>query len=342
MSQGLIQGSMREAPLPDIIQLVSQGNKSGCFHVLDEPKRCKIFLKDGRIVHAVSHDCEGLDAFYQVALWLDGSYRFEEGGGEVPMTITKPNASVLMEMGRRMEEWRVISQRIPSVDLYPASTVLPGDEPQGVNPRQAKLLSMLTGWYTVQELSELLQKPILTVAKDLYDLVMGGQVVMKGLRSGKAPRVEAPPPPAPAPPPPTPSGFPVAEEPPPTAPAPAPLAPTPVPPTPAAPAAGAPAHPPAPASASVPFPAVHDPVKMARLTAFTQRIAQTSKRVLPQEFHELVDRLQARATQQIFSGEGPEAVKNLALAVSRGAVDQGCDADLVKTLNAELKALFSK
>ncbi len=321
MSQGLIQGSMREAPLPDIIQLVSQGAKSGCFHVADDPKRCRIYLKDGRIVHAVSHDHEGLDAFYEVALWLDGNYRFEEGEVNVAATINKPNASVLMEMGRRMEEWRVISQKIPSVDLYPASTLLPGDTPQGVNPRQARLIGALTGWYTVQELAEVLQKPVLNMAKDLYDLVMGGHVVMKGIRSGKAPKLETPAPaPAPAP---TPQGFPVLEEAAPTAPA---------------PAAAEPAAPPAPA-ASAP---VHDPVKMARLTAFTQRIAQTAKQILPPAYHEMVDKLQARATQQIFSGEGPEAVKNLALAVSRGAVDQGCDAEMIKNLNAQLKALFSK
>ncbi len=332
MSQGLIQGSMREAPLPDIIQLVSQGAKSGCFHVMDEPKRCKIYLKDGRLVHAVSHDHEGLDAFYEVALWLEGNYRFEEGEVDVPPTINKPNASVLMEMGRRMEEWRVISQRITSVDLYPTSTLLPGEIPQGVNPRQAKLMSALTGWYTVQELADVFQKPVLNLAKDLYDLVMGGQVVMKGIRSGKPPKLEVPPPAA-APAPPQ-QGFPVQDERPPAPPpaeAPAP-----------APAPAPQAEPALTATPGVVNPQVHDPVKMARLTAFTQRIAQASKTVLPDTFHEMVDRLQAKATQQIFSGDGPEAVKNLALAISRGAVDQGCDAELVKTLNAQLKALFSK
>jgi hypothetical protein len=328
MSQGLIQGSMREAPLPDIIQLVSQGAKSGCFHVADDPKRCRIYIKDGRIVHAVGHSGEGLEAFYEVALWLDGSYRFEEGGVDVPITITKPNASVLMEMGRRMEEWRVISQRIPSADLYPATTLLPGDEAHGVNPRQAKLLTLLTGWFTVQELSEIQQKPVLTVAKDLYDLVMAGHVVMKGLRSGKPPKIEGLAPQPAALPPPA-QGFPVAEESP---------APAPVPPPASSPEA---AQPLPPSSSPVSAP-VHDPVKMARLTAFTQRISQTAKTVLPGEFHEMVDRLQAKATQQIFAGEGPEAVKNLALAVSRGAVDHGCDAELVKTLNSKLKALFSK
>lgn len=358
MSQGVIQGSMREAPLPDIIQLVSQGGKSGCFHVQQEASKARIYLKDGRIIHAVTHGGEGFDALMEVALWLDGSYRFEEVVPDVPATITKPNASILMELGRRMDEWRVISQKVHSVDLYPASTLLPGETPQGINPREARLLDIATGYYSVAELAEVMQKPVLNVAKDLYGLVMAGHVVLKGIRSGKAPKVEAPAAveapqadrgralipvsellgggnlpvmsnsreedtaivrlQAPAP---RSQGFPEGEEALPetvgggVADSAAPVPPKPVP--------------------------VDDPQRMVKLMNFTQRIAQAAKMVLPQEQHEMVNRLQAKATQQIISGDGPEAVKGLALAISRGAVDAGCDADMVRTLNTHLKALFT-
>jgi len=341
MSQGLIQGSMREAPLPDIIQLVSQSGKSGCFHVVDEPKRAKIYLKDGKLVHAVTNDAQGLDAVYEIALWLDGSYHFEEGGFDVAPSITKSNAAVLMEMHRRMDEWRVISQKISSLDLYPASTLLPGETAQGVNPRQAKLLGLITGWFTVAELAEVMQKPVLTVAKDLYDLVMTGQVVLKGVRSGKRPELPAefapappPPPPPPAAPEPSfmlppvdlpPQGFPVATE---------HFEPAPLPPEPPAPAPSAPKPPPAGA--------VTDPVKISKLNAFTQRIATTARGALPPQHHGLINDLLADATQRVNRGEGPEAVKNLALTISRAAVDAGCDSEMVKNLNAQLKALFSK
>ncbi|WLT30349.1 DUF4388 domain-containing protein [Geothrix sp. PMB-07] len=363
MSQGVIQGSMREAPLPDIIQLVSQGGKSGCFHVQQEASRARIYLKDGRIIHAVTHAGEGFEALMEVALWLDGTYRFEEEAAEVTATITKPNASILMELGRRMDEWRVISQKVPSVELYPASTLLPGETAQGVNPREAKLLGLATGYYTVAELAEVLQKPVLNVAKDLYGLVMAGHLVMKGIRSGKAPKVEAPveaparelvpasamfaasgpvtpqfpeeetaivriqaPPPLPRM-----GGFPENEE---------PLPET----VGGGVAGGVPLTPPPPSQAqgTAPKPApMDDPQRMVKLMNFTQRIAQAAKMVLPEAQHEMVNRLQAKATQQIISGDGPEAVKGLALAISRGAVDAGCDADMVRTLNTHLKALFS-
>jgi len=324
MSQGLIQGSMREAPLPDIIQLVSQGGKTGCFHVLEDSRRAKIYLKAGRIIHAVTNENEGLEAIHQVALWLDGTYHFEEGEVLVPTTITKPNPSILMEMHRRMDEWGVISQKVASLELYPCSTLLPGEAATGVHPREAKLLTYATGYYTVEELGSLLRQPVLNVAKDLYGLVMAGHVVLKGVRSGKRPDLPVNAPhvvyreePA----------EPVLQA---TVPEPMPVPesfsePRPVPPV------------PRPQS-----PAANDPVKLAKLTHFAQRIIQTAKTVLPQEHHDMLNRLLAKANTQLVQGGGPEAVKNLALAVSRGAVDAGCDGDLVKTLNSHLKALFAK
>lgn len=310
MSQGLIQGSMREAPLPDIIQLVSQGGKTGCFHVLDEARRAKIYLKAGRIVHAVTKENEGLEALFQVALWLDGTYHFEEGDAPVPVTISKPNPSVLMEMHRRMDEWRVISQKIASLDLFPHSALLPGERPMGVNPREARLLSLVTGYYSVEELAALLERPVLSVAKDLYGLVMAGHVGLKAVRSGRKPDLPLP-------------ARPALEEPEGR--------------HGAGPEPGAGAH----SAAAAPNPPP-DPVRLAKLTHFAHRIVQTAKVVLPQEHHDMLNRLLAHANLQLVQGEGPETLKNLALAVSRSAVDAGCDGELVRTLNAHLKALFAK
>ena len=311
MSQGVIQGSMREAPLPDIIQLVSQGGKSGCFHVQQEAAKARIYLREGRIIHAVTPANEGFEALMEVALWLEGGYRFEEAPVDGPVTINKPNASILMELGRRMDEWRVISQKVPSVELYPASTLLPGEAPRGVNPREAKLLGLCTGYYSVAELAELTQKPVVAVAKDLYGLVLAGHVVLKGLRSGRPPKLEV-------------SEKPLQER--------VPVSQVLEP----ALAAGAVA-PPSKPTATV----SEDPQRLVKLMNFTQRIAQASRQVLPEQHHDLVNSLQARATQQINAGEGPDAVKGLALAISRAAVEAGCDGNLVRSLNTQLKALFT-
>lgn len=348
MSQGGIQGNMRDTPIADIIQLVCGGNKSGVFQVEQDTHRARIHLKDGRIVHAVSSGGhEGMDALLEVAFWLDGTYRFEEGPQDTASTITKSTPAVLSELGMRMEEWRVISQKIPSVDLYPVSNLLPGEEPKGANPREVKLLGVLTGYYTLAELAEVMQRPLMKVAKDLYGLVMAGHVTMKGVRSGRPPKIEgAAPAPAPTPlPPPAPAAPPMEE----TAIVKLALAP----PQPQAMPASAPeplletvgggvAGMAPVASAPAAAPAVVDPLRLAKLTAYTQRIAATAKGVLPAGNHHMVDQLQAGATQLLLGGDGPDAVKNLALAISKGAVDAGVDADTVRNLNAQLKAIFAK
>lgn len=97
----------------------------------------------------------------------------------------------------------------------------------------------------------------------------------------------------------------------------------------------------APAPAAGPGAGI-DPLRLAKLTAYTQRIASTAKGVLPSGNHQMVDQLQAAATQSLLGGEGPDAVKNLALAISKGAVDAGVDGDTVRNLNAQLKAIFAK
>jgi hypothetical protein len=267
------------------------------------------------------------------------------------------------------------------VDLYPVSTLLPGETPQGVNPREGRVLAMATGYYTVAELAELLKKPVITVAKDLYGLVMAGHVVLKGLRSGKPLKIEPPAaesakesepvkdpnpvkelipvsmllgmPPAPAPALVVPDSreeeIPVVPH---QAPPPLPqnreLPPTwePFPQTVGGGVAGGASAEPPKATPIPPVlapsaPVPDDPQRMVKLMNFTQRIAQAAKQVLPEGQHEMVNRLQAKATQQLISGDGAEAVKGLALAISRGAVDAGCDADMIRTLNTHLKALFS-
>jgi hypothetical protein len=57
------QGSLKELPLPDIIQLVSVSGKTGVFSLTrDGDANGEIFLRGGQIVHAHIGDLQGEDA----------------------------------------------------------------------------------------------------------------------------------------------------------------------------------------------------------------------------------------------------------------------------------------
>lgn len=47
-----IQGSLEEAPLPDVIQLLSLGRKTGCLSLIEREMEGEICLEEGRICHA--------------------------------------------------------------------------------------------------------------------------------------------------------------------------------------------------------------------------------------------------------------------------------------------------
>jgi len=113
------QGSLAELHLPDIIQLVSVSGKTGVFHLTDGTLKGQIFLHDGKIIHAELEDTAGEEAVYALAIWRQGEFRFDPGVPTEQHTINKSNTNLLMEAARRLDEWRVLSKKIPSVDLVP-------------------------------------------------------------------------------------------------------------------------------------------------------------------------------------------------------------------------------
>ena len=70
------QGSLKELPLPDIIQLVSVSGKTGRFTLTRDSERGLIFLKNGQMVHAHVGELSGEEAIYALAIWNSGEFQF--------------------------------------------------------------------------------------------------------------------------------------------------------------------------------------------------------------------------------------------------------------------------
>jgi Domain of unknown function (DUF4388) len=166
------QGSLAELHLPDIIQLVSVSGKTGVFHLTDGTNRGQIWLQDGRIVHAELADLEGEEAVYALAIWRKGEFRFEAGPPPPRQTIQKTNTNLLMEAARRLDEWRVLSKKIPSVDLVPEFVVLTNREGQiNLNTMEWLLLSKIDGKRTIRQIAGATKMGVFDAAKLLYGLV---------------------------------------------------------------------------------------------------------------------------------------------------------------------------
>src|SRR5204863_9723828 len=174
------QGSLKELPLPDIIQLVSVSGKTGKFSLSRDTDRGFIYLKNGQMVHALVGDLIGEEAIYALAIWNQGEFQFAPGEEPDRQTITKSNTNLLMEAARRLDEWRVLSKKVPSIDYVPELQVRESRHEQiTLNPQEWLLVTRIDGQRSIAEIGKALNISSFEVAKTLYGMITGELVAVK-------------------------------------------------------------------------------------------------------------------------------------------------------------------
>ncbi|MEO8430478.1 MAG: DUF4388 domain-containing protein [Acidobacteriota bacterium] len=185
------QGSIQELPVPDIIQLVSVSGKTGMFTLVRGNERGYIYLKNGQMVHARLGDLTGEEAVYALAIWNSGDFQFTPSEEAETATIDKSNTSLLMESARRLDEWKVLSRKIPGVEFVPTFVQRNAAEPVTLSPLEWNLTIRIDGKKTLEEIARASDSSSFETAKVLYGLVTAGLVEMRSRDSGS--RQPAPP-----------------------------------------------------------------------------------------------------------------------------------------------------
>ena len=174
------QGSLKELPLPDIIQLVSVSGKTGKFTLTRERDRGFIYLKNGQMVHAMVGDLIGEEAIYALAIWNQGEFQFSPAEEPDRQTITKSNTNLLMEAARRLDEWRVLSKKVPSVEYIPELLARENRHEQiTLNPNEWMLITKIDGHRSIADIGRTLNISSFEVAKILYGMITGELVQLK-------------------------------------------------------------------------------------------------------------------------------------------------------------------
>src|SRR5947208_1733100 len=187
------QGSLTELHLPYSIQLISVSGKTGVFHLSDGPLKGQIYLHDGKIVHAQLEDAVGEEAVYTLAIWSQGEFKFEPGVATELRTITKSNTNLLMEAARRLDEWRVLSKKIPSTDMVPEFVVQEHREGQiNLNTSEWLILSKIDGHRSLKAIADATRLSAFDAAKVLYGLVATGLIRLRPAASAVASGAAAP------------------------------------------------------------------------------------------------------------------------------------------------------
>jgi hypothetical protein len=188
-----LQGSLKHLHLADVIQLISVSGKTGLFHLKRGDTAGLLYLKDGNIVHAEVGDIKGEDAVYELAIWDDGEFYFEPDIEPKVRSINKSNTNLLMEAARRMDEWRVLSRKIPSLELIP-EFIIEQSQDRGqiqLSTSEWVILTRINGKNNIRAISRLCNIPVFEVCKILYGLVTHSLINLK-TGSGGTPQPEIP------------------------------------------------------------------------------------------------------------------------------------------------------
>ncbi len=166
------QGSLKELPLADIVQLVAVSGKTGVFNLTRGGERGNVYIQSGQISHARVGDLEGEDAVYALALWSEGEFQFSPGVEPELRTITKTHTSLLMEAARRGDEWKILSKKIPTTDAIPSLHCRPDlSESVTLTPQEWFVVTRVDGRRSIDEISRVAKMSSFDVAKTLYGLV---------------------------------------------------------------------------------------------------------------------------------------------------------------------------
>ena len=227
-----IKGSLKEASLPDVLQLLAMGKKTGCLSVTHRNNFGYIYFEKGRIAYAsivnrrdrlgdlliktglVTREqleqavgaqagykdkrlgdilvAQGLvsrdelhaqvrvqieEAVYYLFTWSQGSFNFEADikPEEQDFVVSINPESLLLEGARRVDEWGLISKKIPSFDLV---FELDGDRIRQsdvtLTHQQEVLIDCIDGQRDVTSLVDASSLSEFDVGKALYALISAG------------------------------------------------------------------------------------------------------------------------------------------------------------------------
>jgi response regulator RpfG family c-di-GMP phosphodiesterase len=99
-----VSGSLREMGLPDIVQVLFHGRKTGKLNVRSGSKNGEIHFLEGNIANAVIGELTGPAAFYALLKFAEGEFALDPGFKPPQRVIVDSSEALLLEGMRRMDE----------------------------------------------------------------------------------------------------------------------------------------------------------------------------------------------------------------------------------------------
>lgn len=109
---GEIRGDVAQVALPDLLQLLAMGRKTGTLSVTTSNAAGEIRLADGEVVDAMFRRAEGMKAVIRLLGEREGGFHFAPDAAPGLRRIREPISSILMEGTRQVDEVRRLREHL--------------------------------------------------------------------------------------------------------------------------------------------------------------------------------------------------------------------------------------
>jgi DNA-binding response OmpR family regulator len=165
--------SLSRVSFPEAMRLVLAHGKNGVVHLTNGERTGSVHIHDGAITHASVGEEQGTEAFYELALWRNGKFDFEDTDAGKERTILTSTRSLLVEASRRSDAWSSISSKVKSFDLIPKCIPL-GVESIRLTKSDWAVLRLVDGRRTIREIVDELKTDMFEAGRVVYSLLTVG------------------------------------------------------------------------------------------------------------------------------------------------------------------------
>ncbi len=169
-----LSGSLSDLYFPETMQLIIAYGKSGMLKLTNGGSEGRVYLNESGVVHAELDGREGEEVFYQMALWKSGHFTFHMGDAPPRQTIRKSGTNLLLEATRRLDEWNLISTKIPSFNEVPHRVPLAGTESIKLSRLDWRVIGLADGRRSIQQIIEVLNLDPFEVGRVVFGLLTVG------------------------------------------------------------------------------------------------------------------------------------------------------------------------
>lgn len=192
-SEPLFQGDLSQMSIVDLLQTMEFGQKTGILHLEKANHTAKIYVKQGRVVHAVCDNLVGERAVYRTLMWAEGQFQIDfKKALQTQETIQVSTQALIMEGMRRIDELERIKEQLPPFDTYltiDSGTILE-EHPDRFPAKIENILAEFNGLQPLDKVVDALPYDDLESLEIISKLYFQGYLIESERPQPKAPAAE--------------------------------------------------------------------------------------------------------------------------------------------------------